>query len=452
MNRHRALALLAATAVVGPTLVGCDRPLEILGDVTVVNLGGTEVLFGALALPDGKILATGRSTPAKDNRLLVVRFLANGELDPTFGGDPVAGVVVYDFTYQGKPSPSLGNSIAVQSDGRIIVGGLAWPDGQGAKPLVARLLSDGKLDKSFGTGGATIYDPAPNPNPPFNDSSGGIFSVAIAADDSIYAGGSSATHHADSGMYWSDWSLLHYTRDGAPDAAFGKGGAAVNNMGWSAFIRDVKLLGDGRIVVAGDVAHRSTGGGDVALGRFLPDGSFDPAFGMAGVAWHDLGGTADTARTLVVQKDGKYLVGGETSSDQDGKVTTFALARFDDRGTLDPAFGTNKGTTVTHFPAGVSSGRQIAVTGNGFWLGGYAIGSQGNYDMAMARYTADGILDPCPNETGMVLVPITEGKDDAAYAMVAQPDKTPVLAGNTGEHIALARFNNLRCGVTVRQQ
>jgi uncharacterized delta-60 repeat protein len=120
------------------------------------------------------------------------------------------------------------------------------------------------------------------------------------------------------------------TAIGAPDPAFGTGGRAVEDLGAADVFNAVALQADGRIVAAG-----TTGGAGVFLvARFNTDGSRDPSFNASGFRAIDFGGT-DAATSVVVQPDGKILVGGftETNGQRD-----FALARVNADGSDDATF------------------------------------------------------------------------------------------------------------------
>lgn len=91
-------------------------------------------------------------------------------------------------------------------------------------------------------------------------------------------------------------------------------------------------------------AGRSTtgGAGDFALARYEADGSLDPGFGTGGLVTTDFGGD-DFARALVLQDDGKLVAAGGSFDGSD-----FALARYEADGSLDPTFGTG-GLVTTDF-------------------------------------------------------------------------------------------------------
>ncbi len=74
---------------------------------------------GVAVQPDGKILATGEAITQAGNELLLVRFLADGELDTDFNG---SGVVMMDL---GQQASDMGQAIALQPDGKILVSGMS---------------------------------------------------------------------------------------------------------------------------------------------------------------------------------------------------------------------------------------------------------------------------------------------------------------------------------------
>lgn len=105
-------------------------------------------------LPDGKILLGGSSTigPGSPFHFGLARFLPNGDLDFQFGG----GVPTYSF-FAGRDCMAL--DMALQSDGRILLAGFTWSaSGTERSFALARALSDGNLDPSFGVMGRIVTD------------------------------------------------------------------------------------------------------------------------------------------------------------------------------------------------------------------------------------------------------------------------------------------------------
>lgn len=108
---------------------------------------------GALAIqPDGKIVVAGTMTdsynPLNEN-LVVARYNSNGTVDSTWGG---SGIVITDL---GKNE--VGNDLAIQTDGKIIVAGKRY-NGSSSDVLLVRYNSDGTLDTTFGDSGKVISD------------------------------------------------------------------------------------------------------------------------------------------------------------------------------------------------------------------------------------------------------------------------------------------------------
>jgi uncharacterized delta-60 repeat protein len=93
---------------------------------------------------DGKILASGVGWNAADSDAIVVRYTSSGALDTAFGTSGLA--------YTGVPVPDHGNQLAIQGDGKIVVGDQYW-NGSDSDFMVFRFNADGSADSSFGNNG-----------------------------------------------------------------------------------------------------------------------------------------------------------------------------------------------------------------------------------------------------------------------------------------------------------
>ncbi|PYO24161.1 MAG: hypothetical protein DMD88_01675, partial [Candidatus Rokuibacteriota bacterium] len=124
------------------------------------------------------------------------------------------------------------------------------------------------------------------------------------------------------------------------------------------------------------------GGAFFALARYNPDGTLDPAFGSEGRVLTNFGGR-DGARALALQANGKIVVAGFTSSDF-GTLRRFALARYNADGTLDPSFG-GGGRVLTNF-AGRDEASALALQSDGKIVVAGFSGAGGRQDFAVARY------------------------------------------------------------------
>jgi len=99
--------------------------------------------------PDGKFVVSGVAqgpSGRRDIDVKVSRFTSNGGADFTFQNSP------FDFG-AGGPFSNVGQAVALQPDGQIVVGGISQTASFGNIFGLARLNSDGNLDQNFGAGG-----------------------------------------------------------------------------------------------------------------------------------------------------------------------------------------------------------------------------------------------------------------------------------------------------------
>src|SRR5262245_10087819 len=118
------------------------------------NFNKGDILYGLALQPDGKILATGETTPAQVDVdglasrggyvAQLVRYNADSSLDTTFGSGGIR-----NFNYYGQ----WANGVIVQPDGKLLLSG-----GSRGSENTMRLNSDGSFDNSYGTGGQTLVD------------------------------------------------------------------------------------------------------------------------------------------------------------------------------------------------------------------------------------------------------------------------------------------------------
>jgi uncharacterized delta-60 repeat protein len=116
------------------------------GDGQVVGaLGPNSDLYRTVIQPDGKIVAVGSSTLSGDRSVMLLRFLSNGKPDSDFGAN-------------GRVVTTLGNtsnatSVLLLPGDKLLVGGWAGDDA-----CVLQYLPNGNLDPSFGIGGKALVD------------------------------------------------------------------------------------------------------------------------------------------------------------------------------------------------------------------------------------------------------------------------------------------------------
>ena len=275
--------------------------------------------FAMARQPDGRLVLGGTS----NNDFGLVRYDAAGALDPAFGS---GGKVTTDFA--GGFDRVTG--VAVQPDGKIVVGGYAQLVSGNYAFAAARYMPNGTPDSSFGSGGKvttgwTTQDIAS--------------AMLLEPDGSIVLAGRTRT-----GGTTSDFALVKYTPAGALDLSFGTGGIVTTDLnGDSDYALALALQPDGRLVAAG---YAGTAGSVSRFGlvRYLATGAVDSTFGSGGVVMTTFNGGNCSVSSLRIQSDGKILAAGNTATLNTG--LDFAVARYDASGALDPGFGSGGKLTV----------------------------------------------------------------------------------------------------------
>ena len=182
------------------------------------------------------------------------------------------------------------------------------------------------------------------------------------------------------------------------DATFGAGGKAIGPPGISGSA--IAMQSDGKIVVVGSSASSGFG-----VLRFTTEGELDQSFGLHGVVsttFTSIGG--DFATAVVMQPDGKIVVGGRTllASNDPSIPTYFALARYNADGTLDAGFG-NGGKRVTAIGTSHDVINAIALQNDGKIVAAGSTQDGNLTHIAVARYNIDGTLDTTFGNGGKVV-------------------------------------------------
>jgi uncharacterized delta-60 repeat protein len=259
------------------------------------------------------------------------------------------------------------------------------------------------------------------------------YSIIVQTDGQILVAGYSYGDHYD-------FALARYHPDGTLDATFSGNGKINTDFGSYDYSYGVAIQTDGKILMAGYTWNGSND--DFALARYNPDGSLDTTFSGDGKLTTDFGGY-DWGRSLAVQADGKILVVGTAQILDAWNVgnNDFALARYNPDGSLDTTFS-GDGKVTTGFVDGWSdnedSGRSIAVQADGKILVAGSSDS-GSNDFALVRYNPDGSLDTTFSSDGKLTTDF--GNDDSGYSVVVQADGKILVAGQSGNNFALARYN-----------
>jgi uncharacterized delta-60 repeat protein len=223
--------------------------------------------------------------------------------------------------------------------------------------------------------------------------------------------------------------------DGDLDASFGRAGRIMTDFAHSADIaRAVAIQPDGRIVVGGTTYRDNDfSGEDFALARYLPDGTLDPSFGIGGRVTTDFPGLAAEISAVLVQPDGKILVAGGACP-LFAFLGDFKLARYNPDGSLDAGFGQG-GIVTTRFPGQGSFASALALQADGRIVAAgtdyvdFSSDDSSDTDFALARYEPDGSPDTSFGRGGQVTTDFG-GFNDDAFAVLLQPDGRIVAVGS----------------------
>ncbi|HMC96976.1 MAG TPA: T9SS type A sorting domain-containing protein [Flavobacteriales bacterium] len=345
--------------------------------------------------PDGKIVAVGIARTMQDN-LLVVRYLPDGELDASFGSGGFVITAIGSFG-------SGATKVAIQPDGKIVVGGFSSYGPAGRFMAVLRYHADGSLDSSFAGDGIREDDMTAG-----DDSAAGL---AVQSDGKIVvtAGGAAA----------SNFVTMRLTAAGELDPGFADNGVQTTSVATNSVPRALLLQPDGRIIVVGEVAEP---GFDVYVGiaRYNSDGSADASFGVAGEVIHAFAPGHNRYFAATLQPDGKIIVAGVAGN---GQTAAMGLARFHTNGDVDATFGDNGNVILPTQP--LSEARSVAVLPDGRIF----VGGNRPYIMEVALLNPDGSVDTGFSQDGLQTTPIDTSS--TVQAVAVQADGKALAAGMT---------------------
>ena len=345
----------------------------------------------------------------------------DGSLDTTFSGD---GKVSTDI---GRGAMDYAQSIAVQSDGKIIVVGTTYT-GSNSDFAVLRYNTDGSLDPTFSGDGVAATN--------IGDSDQAQ-SVAIQSDGKIIV-----TGHAYVGNTW-DFAVVRYNIDGSTDNGFGtnSNGIVTTNIGTEDYAEAIAIQPNGRIAVAG---YSSTSGPDeFTVVRYNQDGSLDTTFdGDTGNANGKIIteiGTTSQAYSVAIQTDGKIVVGGSAFI---GNRYDFAVVRYNQDGSLDTTFDGDTGNANGKVTTDIGTNSQdqsysVALQGEKIVVAGSS-----ENDFAVVRYNTNGTLDNDFSGDGKVTTDIGSNSNDDLRSVALQSDSKIIVSGTTNNDFSVVRYNS----------
>ena len=346
-------------------------------------------VISAALQPDGKVLIGGRFiTVNGTTRGRIARLNSNGSLDTSFGN----GLAGAEFEVY---------SVALQADGKVLIGGDFTTVNGTLQTRIARLNSDGTLDTGFGNGLA--------------GANSSVYSVAVQSDGKVLIGGSFTNVNST-----TRGRIARLNSDGTLDASFGNGLAGANT-----FVYSVAVQPDGKVLIGGSFGLVN-GLARGRIARLNSNGSLDTSFGSG------LAGANTTVNSIGVQSDGKVLIGGQFTTVNGTERTR--IARLNSDGTLDTGFGNGL--------AGADSTVQsVALQAEGKALiGGQFTTVNGPSRARIARLNTDGSLDTGFGD-GLA------GADSTVQSVALQADGKALIGGgfttvNGTARGSIARLNS----------
>jgi len=289
-------------------------------------------------------------------------YAADGDLDPTFSS-PDPDMTVY--------------ALAVQPDGKVLIGGNFYQVGGATRQGVARLNADGTLDTSF-------INPAVT--------GGGVRALVLLSDGKVLIGGGFSYLHQGGVYYWR-YGVARLNSDGTIDTSFVDPAVLYGDR-----VHSMARQSDGKIVIGGDFSQVG-GQPRVGVARLNADGTLDASFGNLNLDSY--------VEALAIQSDGKVLMGGLFTSV--GGQTRNRVARLNSDGTLD-TFNPNANTHV--YALALQSDGKVLMGGDFTSVGGTTRNR-------VARLNSDGTLDTFdPNA------------NDKVYALALQSDGKVLMGGD----------------------
>jgi len=339
-----------------------------------IGAGFNNTVNGVNIQSDGKIVVFGNFTTYNGiSKNRIIRLNTDGTVDSAF--NPTAGA-----------NNSI-NSCAVQSDGKIIIGGDFGAFNGVARTRLARLNADGSLDAAF-ISGITSY------------MSNSIKTVCIQPDGKIIIGGNFNSYNGTLANY-----IARLNSDSTLDATFSIGD------GFDSSVNSIAIQADGKLVVAGNFsAYNGTYSQRVV--RLNMDGAIDSPFSSRSNF-----GTDGSVNAIAIQSNGRIMIGGSFS-----KCNNFSrnrIASLDSNGNIDNGI-------YPFFENGISADghvRAVAVQPDGkILIGGGFLTYRGISRKSIARLNPDGTLDAAFN--------VGTGADGLVKKIVVAPNNKIIIAGD----------------------
>lgn len=271
------------------------------------------------------------------------------------------------------------NAITITAGGELYIGGFAYNGSQSQMMLAKYVYATGALDTSFNGTGILIYT--------INDGST-VQKIAIQSDNNILAIGSTIT----AGI--PDAFIARFDPTGTIDGTYGSGGIVQVSDPYFALTSAVIDAADS-LTIGGYT--RASGFNNVQLSRYTSAGILDTTFNATGTVTTAIG-TNSQANALTIDGSANIIVGGNSDDN-------FLVARYTSAGILDTTFNTSGYNVITI--GDIDNVAQVSLTGTSILLAGSTqIDAENNF--ALAQFTSAGVPDTSFNGTGKVTLQYCE--------------------------------------------
>jgi uncharacterized delta-60 repeat protein len=278
-------------------------------------LKGDDEIFALAPQADGKIVVVGQYYNGAVKNLAVARYLPTGELDTEFNNDGI-------FTESIGTGDTVARSLAIQSDGKIVVAGSTT--GGDHNIVVLRLTKDGFQDNAFADNGQLLL--------PITDGEANAYAVKTTTEGAILVAGT-VTKAAAAGTYGI---VVQLTGDGQYDKDFGDVGVSLIKYDYDVVLKSIVLQADGEIVTAG--SFTTSGIAKAGLLWLDKNGKIDESFGEKGQAIMSLEGSGSIINDVTLDSTGRLLVTGNVNN---GSNQETFVGRLKKDGTIDTTFATS---------------------------------------------------------------------------------------------------------------
>jgi uncharacterized delta-60 repeat protein len=385
--------------------------------------GVGDIFHAILLQADGKVVAGGEIFGSSNRQFALARFNTNGTLDSGFGS---SGLFTYSYS-----SYDIVYSLAQQSDGKIVAGGMSGTSGANYDFTVLRLTTGGVLDTSFSGDGIDSRD--------LNGINDSPRDMLVQSNDQIVIAG-----YAMKPSGTMDFVALRYTSSGSLDSNFGASGVLwldyANN--WDNGY-DLEQQPDGKLVMSGYV---SGGGSGIGFVR-IHDTDIPRRYGIARVTQN----TSDIEPGV----EGDLLRAQVCMEGDSGPNPTLTGFQFSTNGTTDAAdidsaqvyFTGSSATFDTTSPFGsavadpsgaftVSGSQALNTRITYFWLA-YTIEAEAPID---GSHVADAEINTITVDSNDYTPPVTR----PSGARRIYKNYPPIIGDNSyGDEIQRVTFNTI---------